>query len=161
MLVVSISACTANKPRPKAAKQSADRSSSKKINLEEQSRFDNRLKEAIMPAIDVIHQVKDTAVGVVSGKTKADLATAIYAGADRFLIETRVKISELSPPNGRNKIRERADELITKSADVLTDLNDATKNKDIVKLKTLIPQIEETLEQLREIVGTDNDRKTK
>lgn len=155
LLIFSATACKAKiEVKKPAIKRKVDKKAAAQT-VKEESKFDRQLKDIIMPAIDIIQQIRDVAAGVVTGDTKPDLAVAIYSGADGFLTETRVKITELTAPPAKSKSKDGAIDLIEACDAELNDLTGATKTKDYGKIKELTKNLDDKLTGLRSVAEID------
>lgn len=160
LLIIGALACEQkNKAKAPPVKKSAKKvSEAKKTGVDirrEEALFRGRLRETIMPATDVIQQVRDAASGVVSGDTKPDLAVAIYDGADRLLTETRIKLTELTAPKKQRHLKDKSSELLKNALNELGELIDFTNAQDSEKIISVVKRLDDNLDKLRSVAEID------
>ena len=151
LITISIFGCSGKKAKIVSSKKRIHGATA--VNSKQEKQFRQRLKDAILPAVDITQQVRDAAGGIVSGKTKPELAIAIFSGADQFFTDTRAKIIEIAAPGGLDKLKDKAVSLIGADNDALSDLTDSAKNGDTAKIKAVIKELDDSLVQLKQLAG--------
>jgi len=113
--------------------------------------YSEKLKVVIMPAADIIEQVRDVARAVASGDTKPGLALSIYSQADEYLTDARVKIDELNVTGQARRIKQNSDRIIKESVKNVDDLTYLTKVNNKEKLKNVADKLDSGLAELRRL----------
>ncbi len=113
--------------------------------------FSRRLNNIIMPAADIIGQVRDVGRAVAAGDTDPGLALSIYAKADEYLADTRVKLDEINTTNRLKGVKEKADNIIKESIKSVDDLTDLTKSSNKVKMDAVSKKLDSKLTDLRRL----------
>ena len=129
--------------------------SKKDLKLEEEE--EERLKDFVMPAIDIVSQVNDVARGVLRKDTEPDTAISIYSSAGNFLTKKKLELSDLKTPTDDMVItKDRVLALIDDCISELDLLTDVTKSNDAAMVEGSIAVFTEKIEELRSIAGIED-----
>lgn len=121
--------------------------------------FPQKLKIIIMPATDIIEQVRDIARAVAAGDTNPGLALSVYAKADEYLTDTRVKIDEINATGAARRIKDKSDKIIIESVKNVDDLIYLTKANNKEKLEGVAKELDSDLAELRRLFKEDPETK--
>jgi len=129
---------------------------SKKDKLEEKEEKE-RLKDFVMPTIDIVSQISDSAKSVLRNETNPDIAVSIFASAGNFLTKKRLELSDLKTPTddmviAKDRVLAIVDDCISE-LDILTDV---TKSGDPAMIEGSIAIYDEKIEELRSIAGIED-----
>ena len=128
--------------------------SKKDLLVEEEEK--ERLKGFVMPTIDIVTQISDSARGVLSRETDPDIAISIYSSAGNFLTKKKMELSDLKTPTDDMVIvKDRVVALIDDCISELDALIDVTKSNDRAMVEGSIAVFLEKADELRSIAGIE------
>ncbi len=137
----------------------AEKASSKSTSVTEKDKLveeeeKEKLKDFVMPTIDIVAQIGDSAKSVLRKETDPDIAISIYASAGNFLTKKRLELNDLKTPTddmviAKDRVLAIVDDCISE-LDVLTDI---TKSGDMAMMEGSVAIYIDKIEELRSIAG--------
>lgn len=129
--------------------------SKKDLLVEEEEK--DRLKDLIMPTIDIVTQISDSAKGVLIKETNPDIAVSIYSSAGNFLTKKKLELNDLkTPTDDMIIVKDRVLALLDDCISELDLLTDVTKSNDSAMIEGSIAVFLEKTEELRSIAGLED-----
>ena len=158
VLAISLNSFLSKKSEDEGGVKGASSKSSisKKDKLEEKEEKE-RLKDLLMPTIDIVSQISDSAKSVLRNETNPDIAVSIFASAGNFLTKKRLELSDLKTPTDDMVItKDRVLAIVDDCVSELDILSDVTRSGDSALIEGSIAVYDEKIEELRSLAGIED-----